>query len=118
MDTRTQMTASCSEPRERASQALEAARLGRNQHGEASALIDLGAVHLHDGEYREALHCFEEALELARQLGDSYQESDALSNLGLALLATNQVDRAFEVLQKQVARSEGDPYAEKLALDN
>jgi tetratricopeptide (TPR) repeat protein len=63
---------------------------------------------------------FEQALALARDLEDASLESDALTNLALFLLAINEPERAGEILRRQVARAraKGDPYEEKLALDN
>jgi hypothetical protein len=56
--------------------ALAAARRTGDRRGEASALTDLGIAHLRQGNAARAAALLEEALALARQLGDPSLESD------------------------------------------
>lgn len=105
-------------PDKQAEKLLAGARAAGDRRKEASALADLGVVHLHAGDARGAVTLLEQALASARQLGDRSMESDVLGNLGAAVLAVGQPKRALELLEEQLAcaRAGGDRFNEKAAL--
>jgi hypothetical protein len=74
---------------------------------------------VNEGKPRDAIPIFEEALPLARQLGDVARESDIIGNLGLALLHVQQPARARQLFEQELAnaRAAGDVMAEKLAIE-
>ncbi len=86
---------------------------------ELSALTDLAIITVNEGKTQVAIGQFEEALKLARELGDPVKESDILGNLGMALLYAGQPGRARPLFEHDLAhaRSTGDIMAEKLALE-
>ena len=107
-------------PRQELEQQLSTARQTGDLAGQLSALADLGAMHLEQGNARAALPFLQEALPLCRQLGDRTAECDVLGNLGMALLADGQRDQAPVFLEQELAcaRAAGDPFAEKNALEH
>lgn len=106
-------------PRQRAEQLLNVARRSGDRLGEASALTDLGASLLREGDARRAVVVLDEAWGVAHQSGDRSRQGDVLIELGLATLAAGDPRRALEVFEQALglARVGGDRYAEKLALD-
>ena len=90
-DTAMTQVPSAGEPHEQAEQRLAAARLAGDRRQEAAALVDSGFVAIHHGDVRRALPLLNEALMIARQLGDRPLESDVLGNLGLAALSAGQL---------------------------
>jgi tetratricopeptide (TPR) repeat protein len=106
-------------PREQGEQLLAAARQAGDRRREASTLVDLSVIYLHEKEPQRAIAALEEALAIARQLGDRSRESDALGNLALTLQTDGQQQRALELLDQGLAcaRSAGDRFEEKTALE-
>jgi len=106
-------------PREQGEQLLAAARQAGDRLREASTLVDLSVIYLHEKETQRAIAALEEALAIARQLGDRSRESDALGNLALTLQADGQQQRALELLDQGLAcaRAAGDRFEEKTALE-
>ena len=112
-----------------ASAALEAARgifhdLG-DRSAEATALNEIGTLHLACGKPAEAEACHQQALELARAIGSSWDEAHALVGLGHAALATGRsasagaealLRQAHSILQQTGAAEAADVAAELQAL--
>jgi tetratricopeptide (TPR) repeat protein len=103
---------------------LEAAErqvvLARGQDNPAmlvTALTDLGILLSHEGKCKRTFELLEEALDLARAIGDQDKERDVLGNLGTAL-AGKDPTRALELVQRELelARQSKQPFAEKTAL--
>ena len=84
---------------------LNAARQSGDRSAEATALADLGALALNQGEVPQAIARLEEALALAQTLPDRSRETDVLGNLGLALLSAGQVERAQQLLDQELAQA-------------
>ena len=61
----------------------------------------------------------EQALAITRELGDTARESDVVGNLGMAMLAVRQPERARELFEQELAhaRATTDRFAEKVALE-
>jgi tetratricopeptide (TPR) repeat protein len=106
-------------PRAHAEAILAAARQAGSREKEATALTDLGAILLNDGDPQGAITSLEQALAIARQIGDMARESDVLGNLGMAMLTVRQPQRARELFTQELAhaRATNDRFAEKLALE-
>src|SRR5947209_1298416 len=98
-------------PRQSVEQALGTARHTGDRCREASALADLGLMHLYEGDAHRAVTLLEEAWVITRQLDDGGMESDVIGNLGLAAAAAGQPDRALALLDQSLflARGAGDP---------
>ncbi len=86
---------------------------------EATALTDLGAIQLNEGDPQGAIASLEQALAITRQIGDTARESDVLGNLGMAMLTVRQPERARELFTQELAhaRATTDRFAEKVALE-
>ncbi|HKI30702.1 MAG TPA: DUF6171 family protein [Gemmataceae bacterium] len=105
-------------PRRAAEQALAAARTAGDRRREASALADLGIMHLYEGEAPQAVALLDDALAITREIGDRSAEGDALGHLGLAAAAAGQPQRGLTLLEQELrsARNSGFRLAEKSAL--
>jgi tetratricopeptide (TPR) repeat protein len=106
-------------PRAYAEAILAAARRAGARDREATALTDLGAISLSEGNAKDAIESFEKALAITVELGDTARESDVAGNLGMAMLAVRQPERARALFERELAhaRSGSDPFAEKVALE-
>ena len=51
------------------------------RRGESAVWDSLGYIHHHRGDFREAIACYERALDLTRD-GDRFNKADTLNNLG------------------------------------
>ena len=98
---------------------LAAAREHGDRQKEATALADLGAIALNEGDAHRAITSLESALAIARELGDASREGDIIGNLGMAMLGVRQPDRARILFARELAHAQGagDRYAEKVALE-
>ena len=106
-------------PHQLAEQMLAEARQAGDRNKEASALADLGLIHLHEGHVQKAIPLLEQALPLVRELGDRAREGDLLSDLGLAMMIGGQHQHALTLNEQALAigRQRKDRFAEKMALD-
>jgi len=86
-------------PRAQTEQLLAAARTKGDRRAEASALVDLGIIHMREDDPKRALERMEDALAIARDLGELSLERDVLTHLGLAARNTGQPQRALAVLE-------------------
>jgi tetratricopeptide (TPR) repeat protein len=57
----------------------------------------------HLGQYREATECFQQAIDLFRNLGDRYHEAETLSNLGDAYRTADDPVGARDAWQRALA---------------
>ncbi|MBW3634679.1 MAG: tetratricopeptide repeat protein, partial [Chloroflexi bacterium] len=78
-------------------------------HGIARALVGLGLVGIHQGDYERALTLHEEALTLARTLGDAlpgpaFLATVCLHNLGAAAYGHGDLARAAAYFEEALAR--------------
>ncbi|MFO0889415.1 MAG: tetratricopeptide repeat protein [Isosphaeraceae bacterium] len=102
-----------------AEQVLEAARQRGDRRGELAAMIDLGILVQNENQLQRSVELLETAIGLARELGNTSREVDALHNLAYGWLAMGQPDparQAFEIALR-ISREIGDPYAEKLIVE-
>jgi tetratricopeptide (TPR) repeat protein len=63
-------------------------------------LDSVGYAHHHLGHYDEAITCYEEAIELWRDLGDRYNEADTLTHLGDTHHAANRREDGLRAWQR------------------
>jgi hypothetical protein len=98
---------------------LAAAQLQGDRAKEATALADLGAIALNEGDAQRAIKSLDTALVIAHELGDASREGDIIGNLGMAMLSVRQPDRARILFGRQLAQAQtsGDRFAEKVALE-
>ena len=106
-------------PRAHAEAILAAARRDGDREKEATALTDLGVIHLNEGDAQARSRLSKSALAITRELGDTARESDVVGNLGMAMLAVRQPERARSLFEQELAhaRATGDRFAEKVALE-
>src|SRR6516165_4776138 len=106
-------------PRALAERLVASARTAGDRAALGSALADLGAAYLHEGNAEKAVPSLGEALGIARELGDRARESDILGNMGLLTLGAGHPARALEIFSQELgyAREGGDRFAEKTALE-
>lgn len=74
--------------------------------GECRAHGNLGAVHMSLGNYTNAIKCYEDQLERAKELRESVIEAQAFGNLGIARLNMGHYEDAIGFLEQQLATLE------------
>ena len=92
----------------------------RDPKNRLNALIELGQIHFFLSEYAKSLSFSQEALEIARKIGDRRSEGNALGNLGLAYAALGDQRKAIEHYNQAllISREIGDRRGEGNALGN
>ena len=63
---------------------------------------DIGTAYLSLGEYNKTIQANNNSLNIAKEIGDSQGEADALGNLGIAYYYLGQQERAITFLQQQI----------------
>jgi tetratricopeptide (TPR) repeat protein len=86
---------------------IEASREVGNRHGEAQTSNSLANAHLSRGRPDLAVAQYERAAELFRELRDRYGEGMTLCNLGAALAAQDERERARDCLLRAVELLDG-----------
>ena len=106
-------------PREEAERRVAEARRTTDRGQEATALADLGATQISEGNSAGALKSLEKALAIAREAGDPDREYDIIGNLGLALLGVGQPAKARQLFENALgyARSKRDLLGEKSTME-
>jgi tetratricopeptide (TPR) repeat protein len=86
----------------------------------AGHLSNLAAIHVHLGEYRQAIDLYAQALAVARDIGDRQLEGSALVNLGDCHADLGEYRRAFDLHTQAlaVARDTSERQLEGSALVN
>ena len=86
----------------------------------ADLLGKLGILHDSLGEVARAIEFYQQALDIAREIGDRRGEGNHLGNLGLAYSALGEMARAIEYYQQalDIAREIGDRRGEGNGLGN
>jgi len=76
----------------------------------AATLRNLGRAYHYLGRFEPAIKLYEQALTIAREIGDRQGEGTNLSSLGLAYRDLGQVERAIQILEEAlaIAREIGD----------
>jgi tetratricopeptide (TPR) repeat protein len=90
------------------------------QQARADLLGKLGILHYSLGEVQRAIEYYQQALEIAREIGDRRGEGADLGNLGNAYSDLGEVQRAIEYYQQalEIAREIGDRRGEGNHLGN
>jgi len=86
--------------------ALRIATEREDRFGERSALRSIAFLRSHEGRHADALEKIEEVLVIGRALGDTRSEAGDLATLGNLLRALGQPERALEVLEAALERTE------------
>ncbi len=91
--------------------------------GESEALNEAGTLHRACGDLRRAVSCHQQALDLARQIGSSWDEAQALAGLGRCALAAghtakaeHRLRQALEIFRRTGAAEAAEVSAELEAL--
>jgi DNA-binding SARP family transcriptional activator/Tfp pilus assembly protein PilF len=100
--------------------ALHAAQGTADQAAAALALKELGVVHGQHKRFHEATDHFEQALRIARQLGDRDTEERIQNNLGLAYAGQDRYQDAIRCFRRSLSilRQVGDRHGEGESLNN
>jgi tetratricopeptide (TPR) repeat protein len=69
----------------------------------AASLLNLGTCHFLLGDYPRAIELYQQALTIAREIGDRQVEATALGNLGNSYGDLSQTERAIELYQQALA---------------
>lgn len=86
-------------------QALQTSRDTGASRAEAGLLIDLGSLHLKQGEFQEAIELFTRAYDVARSISAIREQKRALLHLGLVYKGLQYRDQAFGYLRQSWALS-------------
>ena len=86
--------------------ALRIATEREDRLGERSALRSIAFLRSHEGRHADALEKIEEVLAIGRAIGDTRSEAGDLATLGNVLRASGQPERALEVLEAALERTE------------
>jgi tetratricopeptide (TPR) repeat protein len=110
-------------PRERirwSEAALNAAKLLQRRKAMGRHLIALGDSYVDLSDPDNAIDCYVQALDLAREISDHRGESDALSGLGMAHYLSGRMVQAAEFHESalEIGRLIKDQRAEAIALGN
>ena len=105
--------------RKQAERWLAAARQSGDRAREASALADLGASLLNEGDAPAAITALESCARAEPRAWRSCRESDVVGNLGTAALAVGQPAQSRPMFEQslRLAREAGNHFSEKLALE-
>jgi tetratricopeptide (TPR) repeat protein len=100
--------------------ALKGSSLLKTRYLKALILNDLGVARKNIGDLRTAIDCFEQALSIARNIGNRWVEASALGNLGIAYKRMGDNRRAIDYYQQQlvIVREIGDRSGEGNAMSN
>jgi tetratricopeptide (TPR) repeat protein len=88
--------------------------------GEEYALGNLGVAYDSLGQHQQAVDLHEQALVIAREVGDRDGEGRTLNDLGIAYRNLEQPERAIAVFQEAltIAQATGNPVGEGITLNN
>jgi tetratricopeptide (TPR) repeat protein len=88
--------------------------------GEATLLINLGAIYRATGQLDRALELFERAIPIQQEIGDRAGEAAALANIGAVYQATGQLEKALELYKQDlpITREVGNRKSEAITLNN
>ena len=100
--------------------AIKAAQMTHDRVAEGCHIGELGNAYLALGQVWDAIAYYGQALDIAREIGDSRRERNHLGNLGKAYRELGQVSQSVEYHQQALAlsREMGDSRDESIALDN
>ncbi|WP_377267547.1 tetratricopeptide repeat protein [Peterkaempfera sp. SMS 1(5)a] len=89
-------------------------------HEAVSTLGNLAALHGRQGEYEQSLTYSQQALQLAREVGDRYSEAMLVGNIGAACTKLKRFDEAVDYLRTALAQHEadGNVYSQAFVLHN
>ena len=92
----------------------------QNKKEKANILNELGTISYFLSEPRKAIEFYEQALAIAREIGDRRGEGNALGNLGLAYSDLGEPKKAIEFCEQAlaIAREIGDRRGQGNALGN
>ncbi|MBE9540982.1 MAG: tetratricopeptide repeat protein, partial [Proteobacteria bacterium] len=74
-----------------------------NPQSHSAVLGNLGSAYFNMGQVEKAVEYYENALVIAKEIGDRWGEGNHLGNLGNAYLNVGQVGKAIEYFQKALA---------------
>ncbi len=101
-----------------ATQALTASRAAKYQRGEELSLIEVAKLRMGAGQVRSAASLLQQALDIATQLGQPYDEANARRVLGMAQVASGRPTAARQEFTAALAiqRRIGDRFGEVQTL--
>jgi tetratricopeptide (TPR) repeat protein len=90
------------------------------RRNEGNTINSLGVVYKNLGDVRRAIGCYEQALAIAREIGDRLGEGNAVGNLGIAYKRLGNNLKAIDFYEEQlrITREIGDRRGEGNALGN
>lgn len=101
-------------------QDLQSARKTKDKREEAALLNELGAIYTRLEQYKEAIPCFQQAMDIEWETGNRPGQCTALGNLGLTHTSLGQHEQAVDFFHQQleVTRQLRDLKGEGAALHN
>ena len=96
----TPCSATTSRPSPTASRRSPCSRSSATATAQAATWDSLGYAHHHLGHHAQAITCYQQALDLFRDLGDRYDEADTLTHLGDTHHAAGDPDAARDAWQQ------------------
>ena len=99
--------------------ALASVRQLGDRRGEAMVLNNLGMGYARR-RLDDAIGCFEQAMDIRREIGDLPGEAQTAANLADTYLRIDRVEEALDLLQRalDIHRQQGHQYGEGVALNN
>ena len=70
--------------------------------GEASDLMNIGNIYFYKDDFDNALKYYEEALKIAKKIGDKQGEADNIGNIGAVYLKKGDLDIALKYLNDSI----------------
>ena len=70
---------------------------------EAYATNIIGSIYFDNGNYNQALDCYQQGLIIRRQSNDKWGEAGSLDNIGFTYLKLNDLDKAIDHCKQSLA---------------
>jgi tetratricopeptide (TPR) repeat protein len=80
-------------------------RDGKNSKAQNFALLHMGMIHEHTGNYQKAMECYDQQLSIAQKIGFKHDIAIAIGNKGVVYYHLGAYDQSIACYEKQLALS-------------